>query len=134
MTPSDLDNAMIWRAMLLVRDKSNWTGNRFEVQIAGVAYTLQRRGRREVEGGLKKKFNDTFFARNDHGWVIIARDYNFQDIPLPNVLDSTPFKRQRFDTCREQMCDLFMKKKIDFIGDFDLFGRDFVMLKMFGGE
>ncbi len=119
----------LWRAVCFVRNKSKWTGNRFELVVGGSNFTLQRRGRRYLEGGLKRKADDTYFARGDHGWVIIVRGFDFRRMSMP----SKTYRPSVFSSASPEGTPEIPNdfRVFDFQGDYGLFQHDYVMFKLF---
>ena len=108
----------VWGAIILMRDHARWGGNRFEIDLGGINFTIQRRGRAARK---KLKFSDTYLARGKHEWLIIVRGFDFQMLtPKAPEASLAPY-RHRFNEC-----------EIEFKGDYDMFEHDFIMMKMFG--
>lgn len=117
-----LDRDLVWGAVLFMRDKAKWTGNRFDIVLGGIKFSIQRRGRKVKHGDGVSKFSDTYLTRGDHGWVIIVRNFNFQNM--------TPMQPGFIG--RRGLEALFERSEIDFEGDQAQFEHDYVMMRMFG--
>ena len=124
----------LWKVIMVIRDFAEWTGNRWEIEVGGVMITAQRRSRKLVTKGDRCiKVSDTWIARPDHGWIVIARNFDFQQIVsaelIARPLDYADF--EKMSSARRKVHTAFNTCTIDTEGDIEQCEKDFVLIKMF---